>query len=103
LPLRIIKRRSGRWNLPLRILIALLCAAGAAMALAREMIGSGKRGVAEEMLAVLLPLAGRDHERDILMMLGGIAESAAQRARAADCFLRPAGAAGSGVEPRTRR
>jgi len=61
-----------------------------ALALAREMHGAGKPDLAEEMLSAMLPLAGRGHERDILMTLGGIAESAAQHARAADYFLRAA-------------
>lgn len=61
-----------------------------AAALAREMLGAGKPGPAEELYSVLLPLAGRSHARGILLALGGIAESAAQHARAADYFLRAA-------------
>lgn len=69
--------------------------AGRAVALAREMLGAGKPEPAGELLAGLLPLAGRAHERDILYALGGIAESAAQFSRAADYFLRSALAAGT--------
>ena len=65
-------------------------AAGRAIALAREMWAMGKPEPAEELYAALLPLAGRSHVREILFALGGIAESAAQHARAADYFLRAA-------------
>ncbi len=65
-------------------------AAKRAAALAREMLDAGKPGPAEELYAALLPSAGRGHARDILVALGGIAESAAQHARAADYFLRAA-------------
>lgn len=65
-------------------------AAQRAVALAREMLDAGKPGPAEELYAALLPLAGRGDARDILVALGGIAESAAQHARAADYFLRAA-------------
>ena len=72
-------------------------AATRAVALARDMLGAGKADLAEEMLAALLPLAGREHARGILYTLGGIAESAGQFARAADYFLRSA----LGGEPQT--
>ncbi len=65
-------------------------AAQRAVALAREMLDAGKSGPAEELYAALLPSAGRGYARDILVALGGIAESAAQPARAADYFLRAA-------------
>jgi hypothetical protein len=65
-------------------------ASSRALALAREMLDAGKPGPAEELYAALLPLADRDDARDILVALGGIAESAAQHARAADYFLRAA-------------
>jgi hypothetical protein len=65
-------------------------AAGRAIALAREMSAMGKPEPAEELYAALLPLAGREHVRDILYALGGIAESAAQHARAAAYYLRAA-------------
>lgn len=61
-----------------------------ALSLAREMLAAGKTGAAEEVYSLLLPVAGRAHGRDILFALGGIAESAAQSARAADYFLRAA-------------
>lgn len=64
-----------------------------AIALAREMLGAGKPDLAEEALLALLPVAGREHAREILHALGGIAESAAQYARAADYYLRAALAA----------
>ena len=64
--------------------------AGRAAALAREMLDAGKPGPAEELYTVLLPLAGRGHARDILFALGGIAESSARHALAADYFLRAA-------------
>jgi hypothetical protein len=65
-------------------------ASSRALALAREMLDAGKPGPAEELYAALLPLAGRGDARDILLALGGIAESAARHARAADYFLRAA-------------
>jgi hypothetical protein len=61
-----------------------------ALALAREMLDAGKPGSAEELYTALLPQADRGHARGILLALGGIAESAAQHARAADYFLRAA-------------
>lgn len=72
-------------------------AATGAVALARDMLGAGKADLAAEMLAALLPLAGREHARGILYTLGGIAESVGQFARAADYFLRSA----LGGEPQT--
>ncbi|OGA20630.1 MAG: hypothetical protein A3I02_13785 [Betaproteobacteria bacterium RIFCSPLOWO2_02_FULL_67_26] len=65
-------------------------AAGRALALAREMLAAAKPDLAQEMLAALLPLAGRSRAREMLYALGGAAESAAQFARAADYFLRSA-------------
>jgi len=65
-------------------------AASRALALSREILGAGKPDLAEELLVALLPLAGRSHERDTLVTLGGIAESAARHAPAADYFLRAA-------------
>jgi hypothetical protein len=65
-------------------------AATRAVALGRDMLAAGRPQLAEEMLAALLPLAGRDHARGILYTLGGIAESAGQFARAADYYLRSA-------------
>lgn len=61
-----------------------------AISLAREMLDAGMPGPSEALYAALLPAAGRGHARDILVALGGIAESAAQHARAADYFLRAA-------------
>jgi hypothetical protein len=65
-------------------------AAGRAVALARDMRDAGRPELAQETLAGLLPLAGRDQSRDMLQMLGEIAESAGQHARAADYYLRSA-------------
>jgi len=65
-------------------------ASSRALVLAGEMLDVGRPGPAEELYAALLPLAGRGDARDILVALGGIAESAAQHARAADYFLRAA-------------
>lgn len=69
--------------------------AGRAIALAREATAGGQPGAAEQMLAALLPVAGREDVRRMLHTLGGIAESAAQHARAADYYLRAALADGS--------
>ena len=70
-------------------------AASRALALGREMLAAGKPGLAEEMLAALLPLAKGEPARDMLHALGGIAESAAKFERAADYYLRSALAQGS--------
>ena len=64
--------------------------AGRATALAHEMLAAGKPGPAEELYTALLPRAGRGHAREILFALGGIAESSARYALAADYFLRAA-------------
>ena len=64
--------------------------AGRAAALAHEMLAAGKPGPAEELYTMLLPRAGRGHAREILFALGGIADSSARHALAADYFLRAA-------------
>lgn len=64
--------------------------AGRATALAHEMLAAGKSGPAEELYTALLPRAGRSHTREILLALGGIAESSARYALAADYYLRAA-------------
>ncbi len=69
-------------------------AAGHALALGREMLAAGKPGLAEEMLAALLPLVTGEPARDMLYALGAIAESAAKFERAADYYLRSALAQG---------
>jgi hypothetical protein len=65
-----------------------------AATLAREMFASGKPELAEEVYAGLLPLVTekqqRGQAREILYALGGIAETAARYAQAADYFLRAA-------------
>ena len=68
--------------------------ANRALALGREMLAAGKAGLAEEMLAALLPLVTGEPARDMLYALGGIAESAAKFERAADYYLRSALAQG---------
>jgi hypothetical protein len=64
--------------------------ASRATALAHEMLAAGKPGPAEELYTMLLPRAGRGHAREILFALGGIAESSARHALAADYYLRAA-------------
>jgi hypothetical protein len=61
-----------------------------AVALAREMLEAGKPAPAEALYSMLLPLAGRERARDVLLALGGIAESGSRFAAAADYFLRAA-------------
>jgi len=61
-----------------------------ALALGREIAAAGKAGLAEELLAGILPLIAGDLARDALFALGAIAESAAHFARAADYFMRSA-------------
>ena len=70
-------------------------AAGRALTLAREMISTGRAGTAEEMLALLQPLAAGEASHDMLYLLGECAESAAQYARAADYYMRFALARGA--------
>jgi len=70
-------------------------AASRALALAREVLAAGQPAVAEAMLAALLPAAGHEQAREMLLALGGIAQSAAQFARAADYYLRAALADGA--------
>lgn len=65
-----------------------------AMALAREVALAGSADSAEQLYAALLPRAGRSRDREILMALGGIAESGGRYAAAADYFLRAAVANG---------
>ena len=65
-------------------------AAARVLALAREAAAAGSPAPAEEMLSAVLPLAAGNDARLLLGALGGIAESAAQFARAADYFLRAA-------------
>ena len=69
-------------------------AASRALALGREMLSAGKPGLAEEMLAPLLPLVTGEPARDMLYALGEMAESAAKFERAADYYLRSALAQG---------
>lgn len=61
-----------------------------AVALARDMRDAGRPELAQETLAALLPLAGRGPSRGALQVLGEIAESGGQYARAADYYLRAA-------------
>lgn len=61
-----------------------------AVALARDMRDAGRPELAQETLAALLPLAGREESRGVLQFLGEIAESGGQYARAADYYLRAA-------------
>jgi hypothetical protein len=70
-----------------------------AIALAREMRGAGRPELAQEVLVALLPLAGRSPSRGALQVLGEIAESGGQYARAADYYLRSALADGTGDAP----
>ena len=70
-------------------------AAGRALALAREMLVAGRPAAAEEALKALQPLAEGGVAREMLYVLGEIAESAAQFARAADYYMRFALARGS--------
>jgi hypothetical protein len=65
-------------------------AVGRAVALARDMRDAGRPELAQETLAALLPLAGRAESRGVLQLLGEIAESGGQYARAADYYLRAA-------------
>jgi hypothetical protein len=65
-------------------------AAGRALALAREMLDGGKSATAEALYSMLLPLLSRAKARDVLVVLGEIAESGARFAAAADFFLRAA-------------
>jgi hypothetical protein len=67
-----------------------------AVALARDMRDAGRPELAQETLAALLPLAGRGPSRGALQVLGEIAESGGQYARAADYYLRAALADGTG-------
>jgi hypothetical protein len=67
-----------------------------AVALARDMREAGRAELAQEALAALLPLAGRESARDVLIALGEVAEAAGQHARAADYYLRSALAEGAG-------
>ncbi len=67
-----------------------------AVALARDMRDAGRAELAEQTLAALLPLAGRGPSRGALQVLGEIAESGGQYARAADYYLRAALADGTG-------
>ena len=60
------------------------------VALARDMRDAGRPELAQETLAALLPLAGREQSRDALQVLGEIAESGGQYAQAADYYLRAA-------------
>jgi hypothetical protein len=60
------------------------------LALSREAAAAGQPAKAEEMISAVLPLAAGNDARVLLNALGGIAESAAQFARAADYFLRAA-------------
>jgi tetratricopeptide (TPR) repeat protein len=61
-----------------------------AVALARDMRDAGRPELAQETLAALLPLAGRAESRGVLQLLGELAESGGQYARAADYYLRAA-------------
>jgi hypothetical protein len=61
-----------------------------AVALARNMRDAGRPELAQETLAALLPLAGREESRGVLQLLGEIAESGGQYARAAGYYLRAA-------------
>ena len=70
-------------------------AAGRALALAREMLAAGNTAAAEETLVALQPLAAGGVARDMLYVLGEIAESAANFTRAADYYMRFALAGGS--------
>jgi hypothetical protein len=65
-------------------------ALGRAVALARDMRDAGRPELAQETLAALLPLAAREQSREGLQVLGEIAESGGQYARAADYYLRAA-------------
>jgi len=65
-------------------------AAVRAVALAREMRASGKPAAAESLYSMLLPVAGRVRERDLLLALGEIAAADSRYAAAADYFLRAA-------------
>jgi hypothetical protein len=70
-----------------------------AIALAREMRDAGRPEFAQEVLVALLPLAGRSQSRGALQVLGEMAESSGQYARAADYYLRAALADGMGDAP----
>jgi len=61
-----------------------------AMTLARDIAIAGSPDSAEQVYAALLPGAGGARGRDILMALGGLAESRGRYAAAADYFLRAA-------------
>jgi hypothetical protein len=67
------------------------------LALSREATAAGQPAMAEEMVSAVVPLAAGNDARVLLNALGGIAESAAQFARAADYFLRTALPDGSPV------
>jgi tetratricopeptide (TPR) repeat protein len=51
---------------------------------------AGRPELAQETLAALLPLAGREQSRGVLQALAEIEESGGQYARAADYYLRAA-------------
>ena len=66
-------------------------AAREVMAVAREMLAAGKLEAAGEVLRGLLPVAeGTQQRRDVLHLLGRIAEQGAQFQLAADYYLRSA-------------